>query len=64
MKRLVSILGPTTFWFCFGVMVAGAVLFSVSGRGYQPLLICGAVTFLLQLGLVIWHMRRQHAQHS
>jgi len=65
MKKIADILGPIVFWFCFAVMVVGAVFFSVSGKEYQPLLICGTVTFFLQLGLLIWHIindRRQHAQ--
>ncbi len=67
MKKIADILGTVTFWFCFLMMVAGAVLFSIDGKEYQPLLICGTVTFFLQLGLVIWHItrdRRQHAQHN
>lgn len=67
MKKLAGIIGTVAFWFSFLVMIAGAVLFSVSGRGYQPLLVYGTVTFFLQLGLTIWHIRnerRQYAQHN
>jgi len=54
MKKVVNILGPAAFWLSFLIMAAGAVLFSLRGNGYTPLLIYGAVTFIMQLGFVIW----------